>query len=59
MKCQHFQVFLWQEKYKAVAQTNPRRTAATTGITRTYHWSPELKTAVDMAIAARSLDIAS
>jgi integrase len=30
----------------------------TTGITRTFSWTPDLKTAVDMAIAARPLDIA-
>ena len=30
----------------------------TTGITRTFPWTPELKAAVDIAIAARPLDIA-
>jgi integrase len=39
-------------------KVTPRKTAGTTGLTRTYQWTPELKVAVDMAIAARSLDIA-
>jgi integrase len=39
-------------------KVTPRKTASTTGITRTYEWTPELKGAVDVAIAARPLDIA-
>jgi integrase len=36
----------------------PRKTVNTTGISRTFPWTPELKAAVGMAIAARPLDIA-
>jgi integrase len=39
-------------------RVTPRKTVGTTGITRTYEWTSELKAAVDMAIAARPLDIA-
>ena len=39
-------------------KVTPRKTANTTGISRTFSWTPELKAAVDMAIAARPLDIA-
>jgi integrase len=39
-------------------KVTPRKTAGTTGITRTYEWTPELRAAVDLAIAARPLDIA-
>jgi integrase len=39
-------------------RVTPRKTVGTTGITRTYEWSPELREAVDMAKAARPLDIA-
>jgi integrase len=39
-------------------KVTPRKTANTTGLTRTYQWTPELRAAVDMAIAARPLDIA-
>lgn len=39
-------------------KVTPRKTADTTGITRTYEWTPELRTAVDMAKAARPIDIA-
>ncbi len=39
-------------------KVKPRKTKNTTGITRTYEWTPELRAAVDMAIAARPLDIA-
>ena len=39
-------------------KVTPRKTAGTTGITRTFEWSPELRAAVDMAKAARPLHIA-
>jgi integrase len=39
-------------------RVTPRKTANTTGLSRTFEWSPELRAAVDMAIAARPLDIA-
>jgi integrase len=39
-------------------RVTPRKTVNTTGITRTFTWTPDLKAAVDMAIAARPLDIA-
>jgi integrase len=39
-------------------KVTPRKTANTTGITRTFPWTPELRAAVDMAIEARPLDIA-
>jgi integrase len=34
-------------------KVTPRKTANTTGITRTFSWTPELRAAVNMAIAAR------
>ena len=43
---------------EAGIRVTPRKTAGTTGITRTFEWTPELRSAVDMAIAARPLDIA-
>jgi integrase len=39
-------------------RVTPRKTVNTTGLTRTFEWSPELRAAVDMAVAARPLDIA-
>lgn len=36
----------------------PHKTANTTGLTRTFEWSPALRAAVDMALAARPIDIA-
>jgi integrase len=36
----------------------PRKTVNTTGITRTFPWTAELKAAVDMAMEARPVDIA-
>jgi integrase len=39
-------------------KVTPRKTANTTGISRTFTWTPDLRAAVDMAIAARPLDIA-
>jgi integrase len=39
-------------------KVTPRKTVNTTGLTRTFEWTPELRAAVDMAIAARPLDIA-
>jgi integrase len=39
-------------------KVTPRKTANTTGISRTFEWTPELRAAVDMAVAARPLDIA-
>jgi integrase len=43
---------------EAGIKVTPRKTVNTTGITRTYEWTPELKAAVEMAVAARPLDIA-
>jgi integrase len=43
---------------EAGIKVTPRKTVNTTGITRTFTWTPELRAAVDMAIAARPLDIA-
>jgi integrase len=39
-------------------QVTPRKTANTTGISRTYQWTPDLRAAVDMAKEARPIDIA-
>jgi integrase len=39
-------------------KVTPRKTANTTGISRTFTWTPDLRAAVDMAIATRPLDIA-
>jgi integrase len=36
----------------------PHKTASTTGLTRTFEWTPALKAAVDMAKEARPIDIA-
>jgi integrase len=36
----------------------PHKTANSTGIKRTFAWTPALRAAVDMALAARTLDIA-
>jgi integrase len=43
---------------KAGITVTPRKTVNTTGITRTFSWTPALREAVDMAIAARPVDIA-
>ena len=34
----------------------PRKTVSTTGITRTFEWTPELRAAVDMAKEARPIE---
>ena len=36
----------------------PHKTANSTGLVRTFEWTPALRTAVDMALAARPVDIA-
>jgi integrase len=36
----------------------PHKTANTTGLVRTFEWTPALRTAVDMALASRPIDIA-
>jgi integrase len=39
-------------------KVTPRKTASSTGITRTFEWTPELRAAVEMAKEARPLHIA-
>jgi integrase len=36
----------------------PHKTANSTGLVRTFEWTPALRTAIDMALAARPIDIA-
>jgi integrase len=36
----------------------PHKTANSTGLVRTFEWTPALRTAVDMALASRPIDIA-
>jgi integrase len=36
----------------------PHKTANTTGVVRTFEWTPALRAAVDLALAARPIDIA-
>ena len=36
----------------------PHKTVNSTGLARTFEWTPALRTAIDMALAARPLDIA-
>jgi integrase len=39
-------------------RVTPHKTINSTGISRTFEWTPQLRAAVDMALAARPLDIA-
>src|ERR1700730_13668363 len=39
-------------------KVRPHKTANSTGLVRTYEWTPALRTAVDMALAARPVDLA-
>jgi hypothetical protein len=55
-------VLLWLSRkssgYVFAPACHPRKTANTTGIKRTFRWTPEMREAVEAVKAARSVHIA-